>query len=131
MHEKWFKIDFFANFRKLQKKLLICKKKYAEILHTTRAVVTNVEKKVKSTNRIFFTSAKVAPGCSIFAHFSAFLKPSVCVCCLRGLPDVHRYLSTFGGLLLMPLNLFDNLSDGRAPLVEVLGPILYSKIEAF
>ena len=47
------------------------------------------------------------------------------------MPDVRRYLSTFGGLLLMPLNLFDNLSDGRAPLGEVLGPILYSKIEAF
>ena len=66
MHEKWLKINFFANFRKLQKKLPICKKKYAEILHTTRAVVTNVEKKVKPINRIFFTSAKVAPGCSLF-----------------------------------------------------------------
>ena len=65
MHEKWFKIDFFANFRKLQKKLPICKKKYAEILHTTRAVVTNVEKKVKPINRIFFGSAKVAPDCNL------------------------------------------------------------------
>ena len=75
MHEKWFKIVFFANFRKLQKKLPICKKKYAEILHTTRAVVTNVEKKVKPINRIFFTSAKVAPGCS-FEFFRVFPKPS-------------------------------------------------------
>ena len=64
MHEKWFKIHFFANFRKLQKKLPICKKKYTKILNVARAVVTNVEKKVKSTNRIFFTSAKVAPGCT-------------------------------------------------------------------
>ena len=44
MHEKCFKIDFFANFRKLQKKLLICKKKYAEILNVARAVVAIVEK---------------------------------------------------------------------------------------
>ena len=49
MHEKWFKIDFFANFRKLQKKLPICKKKYTEILRAGGAVVKNVEKKVKST----------------------------------------------------------------------------------
>ena len=70
MHEKWFKIDFFANFRKLQNKLPICKKKYAEILHTTRAVVTNVEKKVKPINRIFFGSAKVAPDCSICDTYS-------------------------------------------------------------
>ena len=45
MHEKRFKIYFFANFRKLQKKLLICKKRYAEILNVARAVVTSVEKK--------------------------------------------------------------------------------------
>ena len=63
MHEKCFKITFFANFRNLQKKLPICKKKYAEILNVARAVVTNVEKKVKSTFGIFFGSAKVAPGC--------------------------------------------------------------------
>ena len=63
MHEKRSKIDFFANFRKLQKKLLICKKRYAEILHNGGAVVINVEKRVKSIFRIFFTSAKVAPGC--------------------------------------------------------------------
>ena len=47
------------------------------------------------------------------------------------MPGALIYFSSFGGLLLMPLNFFDNLSDGRAPLVEVLGPILYSKIEAF
>ena len=64
MHEKCFKITFFANFRKLQKKLPICKKKFAEILNVARAVVTNVEKKVKPINRIFFGSAKVAPDCS-------------------------------------------------------------------
>ena len=64
MHEKCFKINFFANFRKLQKKVPICKKKYTKILHTAHAVVTNVEKKVKSRNRIFFGSAKVAPDCS-------------------------------------------------------------------
>ena len=56
MHEKRFKIDFFVNFRKLQKKLPICKKRYAEILNTARAVVTIVEKKVKRRNRIFFGS---------------------------------------------------------------------------
>ena len=56
MHEKRSKIDFFANFRKLQKKLPICKKKYAEILNTARAVVTIAEKKVKRRNRIFFSA---------------------------------------------------------------------------
>ena len=56
MHEKCFKIDFFANFRKLQKKLPICKKRYAEILHVARAVVTIVEKNEKRRNRIFFGS---------------------------------------------------------------------------
>ena len=45
MHEKCFKIDFFANFRKLQKKLLIFKKRYAEILDVDRAVFPSVEKK--------------------------------------------------------------------------------------
>ena len=69
MHKKRFKITFFANFRKLQKKLPICKKKFAEILNVARAVVTNVEKKVKPINRIFFTSAKVAPDCSIKDSF--------------------------------------------------------------
>ena len=64
MHEKCFKIDFFAIFRKLQKKLPICKKRYAEILHNGGAVVTNVEKNIKSLFRIFFGSAKVAPDCS-------------------------------------------------------------------
>ena len=63
MHEKSFKIDFFANFRKLQKKLPIYKKKYTKILNAARAVVTSGEKKVKSRNRIFFGSAKVAPDC--------------------------------------------------------------------
>ena len=67
MHEKRFKIEFFANFRKLQKKLPICKKKYAEILNVARAVVKNVEKKVKPRSRIFFGSAKVAPGCRTLA----------------------------------------------------------------
>ena len=50
------KLIFFANFRQLQKKLPICKKRYAEILHVPRAVVTIVEKKVKRRNRIFFGS---------------------------------------------------------------------------
>ena len=66
MHEKCFKIDFFAIFRKLQKKLPICKKRYAEILHNGGAVVTNVEIKSNRHNRIFFGSAKVAPGCRHF-----------------------------------------------------------------
>ena len=65
MHEKCFKITFFAIFRKLQKKLSICKKKFVKILNVARAVVANVEKKVKPRNRIFFTSAKVAPDCKL------------------------------------------------------------------
>ncbi len=64
MHEKWFKIDFFVNFRKLQKKLPICKKRYDKIINVARAVVTSVEKKVKPIIRIFFTSAKVVPHCN-------------------------------------------------------------------
>ena len=47
MHEKALKINSFANFRKLQKKLSIFKKKYTKILSAARAVVTNVEKKIK------------------------------------------------------------------------------------
>ena len=59
--------DFFANFRKLQKKLPICKKNYAEILHVDSAIVKNVEKKSQTNNQNFFTSAKVAPDCSPLA----------------------------------------------------------------
>ena len=51
MHEIIFKIDFFAIFRKLQKKLPICKKKYAKILNVARAVVARVEKNQKRSNR--------------------------------------------------------------------------------
>ena len=54
MHEKRAKIDFFVNFRKLQKELPICKKRYAEILHALRAVVTIVEKKSKTAKQNFF-----------------------------------------------------------------------------
>ena len=56
MHEKRSKIDFFVNFRKLQKKLPICKKRYAEILNVARTVVTNVEKNEKRIDRNFFGS---------------------------------------------------------------------------
>ena len=56
MHEKRSKIDFFVNFRKLQKKLPICKKRYAEILNVARTVVTNVEKNEKRIGRNFFGS---------------------------------------------------------------------------
>ena len=58
MHEKRSKIDFFVNFRKLQKKLPICRKRYAEILHVGSAVVKNVEKKVKPIIRIFLVPQK-------------------------------------------------------------------------
>ena len=54
MHQKTPKIDFFAIFRNLQKKVPICKKKYAKILNSVRAVVTDVEKKVKRISRNFF-----------------------------------------------------------------------------
>ena len=47
-------VFFFAIFRNLQKKLPICKKKYIKILNSVRAVVTDVEKKVKRRIRIFF-----------------------------------------------------------------------------
>ena len=68
MHEKRSKIDFFVNFRKLQKKLPICKKRYAEILNVARTVVTIVEKNEKSNGRNFFgshfeeQSVVVSPG---------------------------------------------------------------------
>ena len=60
MHEKCFKIDFFAIFRKLQKKLPICKKRYAEILHNGVFVVINVENKqrVPPCNPQFFYKAE-------------------------------------------------------------------------
>ena len=54
MLEKCFKIDFFVNFRKLQKKLPIFKKKYAEILHVPRVVVTIVEKMKNGTTENFW-----------------------------------------------------------------------------
>ena len=54
MHEKCSEIDFFANFRKLQKKLAICKKRYAEILHVGSAVAKNVEKKSQIEHQNFF-----------------------------------------------------------------------------
>ena len=44
---------FFANFRKLQKKLPICKKKFTKILHIARAVVIvvkNVKKRRSEKN---------------------------------------------------------------------------------
>ena len=56
MHEKRSKIDFFVNFRKLQKQLPICKKRYAEILNVARTVVTIVEKNEKWNGRNFFGS---------------------------------------------------------------------------
>ena len=37
------KISFRPKIRKLQKKLLICKKMYAEIVNSVRAVVTDVD----------------------------------------------------------------------------------------
>ena len=59
MHEKWSKIDFFfANFRKLQKKLPTCKKRYAEILNVARAVVTNVEKRSNRHSEFFLFPQK-------------------------------------------------------------------------
>ena len=58
MHEKRFKIDFFANFRKLQKKLLICKKRYAEILNVCRTIVRNVEKKSNRISEFFLVPQK-------------------------------------------------------------------------
>ena len=56
MHEKRSKIDFFVNFQKLQKKMPICKKKFTKILNSVRAVVTDIEKKVKRRIRNFFGS---------------------------------------------------------------------------
>ncbi len=70
MHEKCSKIDFFANFRKLQKKLPICKKRYAEILRTGGAVVTNVEKKSETAKLIFFQFADFGRKCTPCAHHS-------------------------------------------------------------
>ena len=47
------------------------------------------------------------------------------------MPDVRRYLSAFWGLLLMLIKLPHYLSDVRAPLVGVLGPIFCFKNEGF
>ena len=58
MDEKQIKIDFFANFRKLQKKLPICKKMYAKILNVARAVVTNVEKRSNRQTEFFLLPQK-------------------------------------------------------------------------
>ena len=58
MHKTWFKIDFFVNFRKLQKKLPICKKRYGKILNVARAVVTSGEKKSNRTSEFFLVPQK-------------------------------------------------------------------------
>ena len=46
---------------------------------------------------------------------------------LRGVPGVRRYLLVLWGPLLMLLNIFDYLSDGRAPLVDGLRATFYLK----
>ncbi len=43
------------------------------------------------------------------------------------MPDVRRYLLVFWGVIVMLLNQFDYLSDGRDPLVESLGVVLFLK----
>ena len=54
----------FCQFSKTSEKIAYLQKKVYQNLHAARAVVTNVEKKVKSNNRNFFGSAKVAPDCT-------------------------------------------------------------------
>ena len=56
---------FFCQFSKTSEKIAYLQKKvFQHPQRIARAVVTNVEKKVKSTNKFFFTSAKFAPGCN-------------------------------------------------------------------
>ena len=75
MHEKLFKIDFFANFRKLQKKLPIFKKKYTKILNVARAVVTSGEKIVKSRDRIFLVPQKSRQTVSLYSFKKKTMQP--------------------------------------------------------
>ena len=51
--------------------------------------------------------------------------------CLRCVPDFRRYFLDFRGVLLILLKPPRCLSDGRAPLVGDLGPILFSKKQTF
>ena len=65
MHQKTPKIDFFVIFRNLQKKLPICKKKYAKILNSVRAVVTDVENRQNGTSEGFLGSTFCVTDCSL------------------------------------------------------------------
>ena len=64
MHQKTLKIDFFVIFRNLQKKLPICKKKYAKILNSVRAVVTDVENRQNGTSEGFVGSTFCVTDCN-------------------------------------------------------------------
>ena len=64
MHEKRSKIDFFVNFRNLQKKVPICKKKYAKILNGVRAVVTDVDNRQNGTSEGFLGSTFCVTDCN-------------------------------------------------------------------
>ena len=72
MHEKRSKIDFFVNFRKLQKKLPICKKKYAKILNSVRAVVTDVENRQNGTSEDFLGFTFCVTDCAIKTFDTTF-----------------------------------------------------------
>ena len=79
------------------------------------------EKTFKKENLVHF--------CSIFLVFSVTWRRKNTFYLSAGhiVPEVRRYLSGFWGALMMPLNIFNYLSDGRAPLVEVLGGFFVQK----
>ena len=58
------KLNFLQIFENFRKFCLIAKNKYAEILHTDGAVVTDVEKKVKSILREKLSSQFGVTGCN-------------------------------------------------------------------
>ena len=64
MHQKTPKIDFFVIFRNLHKKLPICKKKYAKILKSVRAVVIDVENRQNGTSEVFLGSTFCVTDCT-------------------------------------------------------------------
>ena len=70
MHQKTLEIDFFVIFRNLQKKLPICKKKYAKILKSVRAVVTDVENRQNGTSEQKKSSRFCVTDCSILYMYT-------------------------------------------------------------
>ena len=64
MHEKCFKINFFAKIQKLQKNLLFTGKSLVGVWESSRAIVKDVKIKSKSLVRKKISLSNAVTGCS-------------------------------------------------------------------